>query len=99
MEDRELSRAIVAFLGAGRSALPASDEAAVVAIAVETAPTVLLGRVRAIVGECLSVPVEWSGISLGEGGDLARRAMSRRHPELTAEALDELRWMFTYNWR
>ncbi len=99
MEDRELSQAIVAFLGDGRTAVPANDEAAVVACAGETDPTVLLGKVRAIVGECLSVPIEWSGISLGEGGDLARRAMSRRHPELTAEALDELRWMFTYNWR
>ncbi|MFJ2368791.1 hypothetical protein [Microbacterium sp. NPDC087665] len=99
MEDRELSQAIIAFLGSGRTAWPASDESAVVACAVETDPTVLLGRVRAIIGECLSVPVDGSGISLTEGGDLARKAMALRHPELTVEALDELRWMFTYNWK
>lgn len=99
MEDRELSQAIISFLGAGRTAWPASDEAAVIACAERTDPQVLVGRVRAIIGECLSVPLDWSGISLFEGGDLARRAMALRHPELTAEALDELRWMFTYNWK
>lgn len=62
-------------------------------------PSDLVRRVREITGECLSVPVDWSRHNLSQGGDVAREAMALLHPELTAGALDELRWMFTYNWR
>lgn len=99
MEDHELSQAIIAFLGGGKSAFPKHDDEAVMASAKGSDPSDLVRRVREITGECLGVPVDWSTHNLTQGGDVAREAMALLHPELTAGALDELRWMFTYNWR
>lgn len=101
MEDQALSQAIIAYLGKGRSAFPVSDPDAVLALAADTNgdSDALLSSVRALVEECMAVKIDWSNSTLSEGGDEAARVMATRHPELTAEAINALRWSFTYNWR
>ena len=101
MEDRELSRAIVAYVAKGRSAFPRSDVDAVTTFASEHGLNAdeLLARVRAILDECMSIEIDWQKNSLVEGGTRAQRVMAERHPELGQDALDALFWTFTYNWR
>ena len=99
MEDQQLSQAIIAYLGKGRSSFPRTDEEAVLALESETESSALLEKVLAAVAEMMSIEIDWSTHTLPEGGDEAARVMAKRHPELTEEALVALRWMFTYNWR
>ena len=99
VDDSLLSRAILAYLAKGRSSFPKTDGDAVRVLASGSHPDVLLDRVRAIIAECMSVKVDWSKHSLSEGGRTAQRIVARRHPELSADALEALYWMFTYNWR
>lgn len=99
MEDRVLSRAIILYLAKGRSPFPKSDDAAVIAAAHPVDAPALLDRVRRITDECMAIDIDWASHSLVEGGEEARQTMAIRHPELSPEALDALRWMFTYNWR
>lgn len=97
--DQELSQAIVEYLGRGRSSFPISDEEAVVKVAGDGDPAVLLAKVRAIESECLSVYIDWTTLTLEQAGWEAERVMRARHPELSRDAVDALRWGFTYNWR
>ncbi|MBS1905237.1 MAG: hypothetical protein JST33_01450 [Actinobacteria bacterium] len=99
MEDQLLSQAVIVFLGKGRSAFPRSDEQAVVLLAESAHAEGLVGRVRTVISDLMAVEVDWSTHTLSEGGDEAERVMRASHPELTADALAALRWMFTYNWR
>ena len=97
--DEELSEAVVAYLGKGRSSFPRTDEDAVAPLAESAGRPELLATVKALVGECLAVQVDWSTRSLSEGGREAQAVMAERHPELSAAALEALYSMFTYNWR
>lgn len=99
--DSILSTAVLEYLGKGRSSFPRSDVDAVVAFAnqVGADPDAVLAQVRAITDECLAIRIDWTTRTLVEGGDEARGVMAARHPELSDETLDALRWMFTYNWR
>lgn len=99
VEDRDLSRAVVEFLGKGRSPFPRTDEDAVLASAGEADGPALLARVRAIVDEMMAIKIDWSARTLAEGGREAEAILAGRHPELGADALEALYWMFTYNWR
>lgn len=99
MEDRDLSQAIILYLAKGRSSFPKSDDAAVIAAASAPEGPALLDRVRRITDECMAIDVDWASHTLVEGGEEARQTMALRHPELSPQALDALRWMFTYNWR
>ena len=97
--DRELNRALVAYLGKGRSSFPRTDEAAVLAVARGDDGAELQARVRVIVSELMAIEIDWSVHTLADGGRRAERIMASRHPELDDDALGALRWMFTYNWR
>ncbi|WP_157536162.1 hypothetical protein [Microbacterium sp. Root166] len=101
MEEQELSRALIAYLGRGRSAFPMSDAdaAAEVAADAHADPEALLAGVLAVVAECMAIEIDWSNATLSEAGDEAEQVMATRHPELSAAALGALRWCFTYNWR
>ncbi len=102
MNDHILNQAIVAYLGkAGSAAYPGKDEAAVTAVAegANADPAELLARVRAIDAEFMGVKVDWESLSLEEGGDEAKRVMAARYPQLDEDALEALRWKFTYDWR
>lgn len=97
--DAELSAAVTAYLHRGDSSWPRDDQEAARSVASGTDPDHLVARVLALVQETQAVSVDWSTLSLNQGGDVARAEVSRRHPELSPEALDALRWSFTYHWR
>lgn len=97
--DEEVSRAVLAYLQKGISSWPRTELEAAKAVATTTDPDQLAARAAALREECLAIPVDWEDLTLTQGGDLARAEMERRHPELSAAALDALRWAFTYNWR
>ena len=83
------------YLGAGASPYPKEDAALV-----DREFGHGVGEeVRSILDELSHVAVDWSTTSLVEGGEVARAAIKRTHPELSDEALDALRWKFTYDWR
>ena len=101
VNDQTLERAVLAYLGKGRSAFPRHDEDAVhdVAAEADVDPDALVGTVVSLTEECLAIKIDWSNTTLSEGGDEVERVMRARHPELGAAAVDALRWAFTYNWR
>ncbi|MEV0646349.1 hypothetical protein AB0I28_13895 [Phytomonospora sp. NPDC050363] len=94
MEDRELSRAVIAHLGSGRPS-PPQDSAG----PDDADSAALSARVRAIVADFWSIEIDWSTHSLVEGGREAERIMAARHPELGGDALEALFQRFTYEWR
>lgn len=98
MEDRDLTLAVVRYLAKGSSAFPRRDADAALAMPIAQ-PAELLERARAVVDECMSVPVDWSNRTLEEGGREAEREIAKKHPELGPDALAALFWAFTYLWR
>lgn len=98
-ETEELSRAIVAFLQRGVAKSPRAERAAAAAQATRSEPAVLVAQVEQIVQETLDVSVDWGSMNLGEAGRAAAAEIGRRHPGLTADALDALAWNFTFAWR
>lgn len=98
-EDRELSQAIVAYVGKGRSPFPRTDADAAAEAAAGADPAALVARVRAILDEMMSIKVDGETKTLSEGGREAQRVIAAHHPELDAGALEALYWTLTYNWR
>lgn len=95
----EINDALVAYLGFGQSSFPQADSTRVVtqlgaAVAGRCEPTV-----QALLAELGQIEVDWAQHSLASAGQLARKEMQRRHPELSAQALDALSWKFTYDWQ
>ncbi len=102
MNDEIVNEAIVAYLGqAGSAAYPGKDEVAVIAVATKTDinPVELLAKVHAIDAEFMDIKVDWTSHGLEEGGDEAKRVMAARYSHLNEDALEALRWKFTYDWR
>lgn len=52
--------------------------------------------VRAILDETMRIQLEWDAKTLAGIGDEVSWVMGERHPELSADALDELANYFTY---
>jgi hypothetical protein len=40
-----------------------------------------------------------SAENLNTAADLAAEVFAKRHPDLSAEAVDALRWCYTYDWK
>ncbi len=98
-EDRDLTHAVVTYLGRGRSPRPRTDEVAVAALMGSEDPAVLIARVRSVIDEMMSIEVDWATKTLSDGGREAQEILAARHPDLGQEALEALYWMFTYTWR
>ena len=56
----------------------------------------ILTRVRELLAEAMKVEVDWTGLTLSEGGDVVKGVMAERHPQLSPEALAALRRYYTY---
>lgn len=56
----------------------------------------ILTRVRELLAEAMKIDVDWTGLSLSQGGDFIKGAMAKRHPELSPEALAAIRRYYTY---
>lgn len=94
-----VSEAVILYTGRGRHAAPVGSREYVLAAAGPDRGEQLADQVEQIFHDANGVPVDWSSCSLPEAGDLVRDAMAARHPELTPEALDAIRWKWTYDWR
>lgn len=97
VKKQQLNHALVAYLGWGRSSFPRHDEAAAKEFMAASEEEELLAQVKSIVAGCVSVEIDWSTHTLSEAGDEVRRVMAARYPELNDDALDALRWEFTYS--
>ena len=97
--DGEVSAALVAYLGRGRSAAPLRDAEACRSSAAHSDPDDLLARVVAIVDDTTSTTSNWTDLSLAEGGRLAEGHTAARYPDLSDTAVAALAWSFTYDWR
>ena len=64
-----------------------------------TNPKMLLTYVRIVVTDSLAVTADWSSHTLQEAGDEMRKVISTKYPNLSNEALDALRWNYTYTYR
>ena len=95
----DLSNATVLFLGYGRASWPQRDEATLARELGAEKAAALREQIDALCDEMQRIDVDWSTCSLAEAGDDARAAMRLRHPELSDDALDALRWQFTYFWK
>jgi len=56
----------------------------------------LHGRVRKILTETIKIDLDWTGLTLRDGGSAVMSIMAERHPDLSAEALSALRNYYTY---
>lgn len=97
--DDELSAALLAFLGRGRSAAPLRDAEGCRSSAVDSKPDELLARVVAVVEDAATTTIDWTDISLAEGGRLVAERVAARYPDLSDDAVAALVWSFTCDWR
>ncbi|CAN7659141.1 hypothetical protein [Mycolicibacterium frederiksbergense] len=54
------------------------------------------GVVRSILDEAMKLQPDWERMSLNEAGDFIEAEMSKRHPELSAKALQCIGNYYTY---
>ncbi len=59
----------------------------------------LASQVTALVHEMNGLAIDWSVQSLESAGDIIRKEMHHRHPDLSDKALRALAWKFTFDWR
>lgn len=53
-------------------------------------------RVHEILTETIKIDLDWSGLTLSDGGTAIEAIMAERHPALAPEALGALRRYYTY---
>jgi hypothetical protein len=93
--DARLEAAVLVYLGRDRSPFPTADGAAVRAMG----GNALVTRVAGLVGESMSVQVDWEHTGLVDAGRLVAAEMRRRHPHLSPAAVEALAWNVTFAWR
>jgi hypothetical protein len=59
----------------------------------------LLRYVQTLLDELYAVPVDWTVETLASATDTAVQTIAARHPELSEDALDALKWKFGYDSR
>jgi hypothetical protein len=95
----DLSEAVVVAIGLRTRSSPTRDYAALAGVFGEARAPSLASQVQVLLAELDGLQVDWSRQGLAAAGDEAIHVMSRRHPELTEEALEALGWTFTFSWR
>lgn len=96
MVDRELSRAVVAYLrGSGLAWPRASPEAVAKELGPEAAER-LMPRLRQLASEAVYWPVDWQNHidDLGSATRAVEDETSAAHPELDQDAISALGWQF-----
>lgn len=94
-----MSRAVVLYTHWVDKPSPRHDSDAVIAeFGAQRGPELLV-EVAELFREANLLEVDWTSMTLAEGGDYMRSVTAKRHPELTDEALDAMRWKWTFDWR
>jgi hypothetical protein len=99
MHDETLSRAVVTYIWGNRqqswpSAHPDAVEEQFGDRAVDLIP-----RVEALINEIHDRAHEWLHVDLAITAGRVEEALRQKHPELTAEAIQDLAAYFTYEWK
>lgn len=58
-----------------------------------------MDRVRTLVDELQTIPIDWQFHTLASGSDEVTRVLRRRHPELDETATSALAWLVSWWWR
>jgi hypothetical protein len=53
-------------------------------------------KVREVVAEAMRVEVDWTGLSLSQGGSVVTSVMTDRHPTFSAEAVEAIGNVYTF---
>ncbi|MEZ5749074.1 MAG: hypothetical protein R3D83_04045 [Caenibius sp.] len=97
--DPDLSEAVMVYTGKGTTKTPQEDELRVVDRFGDTLARPLLKKLDRIIADLDAFRVDWSKVSLGDGGRLAQAFVAERYPELTEEACSALGWLYTWWWK
>lgn len=97
--DRELSDAIVLYVGYEVSNCPRLERSRLIPKFGEVRASDVELRVKSLLTELGSIEVDWATHDLVSGSAVARDAMHTRFPELSEQALDALEWKFSYDWK
>lgn len=95
----EIGKAVVLYLGFGRSPYPRQDQTCLVEEFGTQRAVDLQNRVQTLLREASQISVDWSVHSIVSAGKLASAEIASRHPELSEPALRAIEWKFTYDWR
>jgi hypothetical protein len=99
ISDDDLSNAVVVFLGLGSASSPRQNRDDLAGKFGPEKGAELASQVTALVHEMNGLAIDWSVQSLESAGDIIRKEMHRRHPDLSDKALRALAWKFTFDWR
>ncbi len=97
--DRDLSEAIVLYVGYEVENCPRLDRSRLVPKFGEMRASECELRVKSLLAELGRIEVNWAAHDLVSGSALARDALHTRFPELSEQALDALEWKFSYDWK
>jgi predicted Ser/Thr protein kinase len=98
MSNAVLSHAVVIYTGRGISPFPVRSIERLAEHFVSLQAAELAPVVAGLDEEFYEVEPA-SGESLNAAADRAAAVFTSHHPELTAEAIDALRWCYTYDWK
>lgn len=97
--DEVLSEAVCLYLGVGTASYPQRDERAVGASLGPLVASDTVAKITELLHEVDAFPVVWDRTTELEAVDEMARSMARRHPELSAAAIEALKWQFTWIWK
>lgn len=98
MIDHLKSKAVILYLSVGRSSYPKKDPEA---LDREFGPegAALRRYVKELLAEMYAIPIDWQAHSYQSGIDAVKAEMHVRHPELSEDAIQALRWDLSYQWK
>jgi hypothetical protein len=100
MVDEELSRAVLAYVGAPGRLGDRSSEDRVMQVVGERAGFDLVPRIRRLLEDLHNAePPLWAAESVAEIGRRAEAWLGSRHPELSGEAIRALANQFAFDWK
>lgn len=97
MDSDRINEAIV--VGIEGSAVPQVDRERLVAFYGKAGGSALADRVVELVREAVAMPIVWGDMTLAEGVNDIMGRFGQLHPELSPEAMDEIRRCVGWNFR
>jgi hypothetical protein len=97
--DEKRSRAVGRYLWSTQASHPSINEGAVIDEFGHAEAETLIPYLKGLVAEMNKISIDWSENSLQSGADLYAEFIRRQHPELSEEAVIQLRNAFSYWWK
>jgi hypothetical protein len=99
VESGHESEALALYLGEGLSPYPKRDPARLTERFGESEGLDLVAYAERVLDELYAVKPDWDSEDLAAATDRAVRGVIERHPELSTEAIDALRWSYSWDWK